>query len=81
MATSETESTPDTPRTNAAAVKINQPNPHGCDQLDWPSFARRLERENAKLRDALGAIRLSLSGLQPNHVAVQCIEVADFALK
>jgi len=46
----------DTPRTNAAALEINRPNPEGCDQLDWPSFARRLERENAKLRAMLSTV-------------------------
>ncbi len=64
----------DTPRTDTENLKL------GFHSVPV-SFARELERENAKLRDALGAIRLSLVALGDDHVAKQCIETADLALK
>ncbi len=65
----------DTPRTNAAAVEINRPNPEGCDQLDWPSFSRRLERENGKLRASLDrsltAINAGFGKAQRDHIIAE----------
>jgi hypothetical protein len=47
----------DTPRTDKSAIEINRPNPNNCDQLDWSSFARTLERELAAMTEQVEVLQ------------------------
>jgi hypothetical protein len=72
----------DTPRTNAAAIEINRPGEG--DKLDWPSFARHLERRLDRAEKLIQRVldfdveRPALAGKPSARLVAFRFELKDF---